>query len=366
MQNVATVARTINPSESEELTAALIALGLDPKTVGLVDERLVGHLIGMTARWKRSLAKATVRGRETDLRRFVRWARQNEIDLFADAERISELSENHLRDAGRALCAASIGRVGSSLNSILKNLGADAHSLGSAERRRLELRARRREGIARSTIDAATTPAKARLSVAEMDILQATILSSPQSETHRLRDAAILLLMRDALLRRSEVVGFRLSDWNPEASEITIARSKTAQDGQGARFIVSDDVRDALCAWLRASGLDGVTDPDQRALTPLFVGVRASGKLRIGTEGNPGSLDGGSICRMLKKHAERAGLPHVESHTIRRSVARALYEAGVPEGKIVEVGRWSSLEQMRAYVGLRPPQPSASMLLASI
>lgn len=69
------------------------------------------------------------------------------------------------------------------------------------------------------------------------------------------------------------------------------------------------------------------------------------------------------MLRRLKRHASRAGLTGVESHTIRRSVARALYEAGVPEPEIVEVGRWSGLEQMRTYVGIRAARSATGRLL---
>jgi hypothetical protein len=53
------------------------------------------------------------------------------------------------------------------------------------------------------------------------------------------------------------------------------------------------------------------------------------------------------VARILAGYGRAIGIDGVAGHTIRRSVARILHEQGMSEKKILELGRWSSLGQMR-------------------
>ena len=84
-----------------------------------------------------------------------------------------------------------------------------------------------------------------------------------------LRDAAIVAVMSDAMLRVSELCGLDVADLEAEAPlTLTIRRSKTDQTGQGAVLPLRKATVRRMRRWLDAAA---ITDG------PLFRGVRRGG-----------------------------------------------------------------------------------------
>jgi site-specific recombinase XerD len=113
-----------------------------------------------------------------------------------------------------------------------------------------------------------------------------------------LRDRALLLLGFAGAFRRSELVALDASDMEEtqDGLRITIRRSKTDQEGEGATIaIVRGSVTcpvAALRAWMDAAAVQE---------GPLFRSVRKGGKIG-------GRLSAKSVAGVVKSHAERLGL----------------------------------------------------------
>ena len=66
-----------------------------------------------------------------------------------------------------------------------------------------------------------------------------------------LRDAAILAIASDALLRTSEIAALDVSDLDAAENTVTVKRSKTDQDGAGAALFIGPPTLERLAAWDR-------------------------------------------------------------------------------------------------------------------
>lgn len=343
--------------ELDDLVGALKAMGfgaLDPADIA---PEFRDPLIRLASSWETSFASSTLESRRCDLRRFARWCdKQGEPPLTSGCS-LSEVMEAHVADVGRTLSAGSTQRVGSALSALAKALGSDHASRGAQERRRLAVRAAQR-----STTPAGKTHQKPRLTVPEMQTMRAIIEQESTSSLRAIRDLAIFDTMCDLLARRSEIKQMLGRDLSLAAGTVRITYSKTDQSGRGAMFAISPRTISSIVAWLDASGLH-VHDKENPDALPVFVGVMNDGKIRLGPGGAPEPMDGKTVARALQRYAERLGISGVAGHSLRRSMARALYEAGVPEEEIVRKGRWSSLYQMREYVGLTAPIQGASDLV---
>jgi integrase len=334
---------------------SLSDLGLDPEALGPVDHTLHASLISLPAAWKAAYAADTVAARRTDLRRLVAWSRSQDIHPFADAQRLPGLVREYLVFASAGLSPASLRRAGGSLSAFLRGLGLSDE--GVAERHRLTLRASNRQ--ARARVGKGSNAV--RLTQAQIDAMDLAIRASDGSPVRRARALAMFRIMRELMLRRSELCDFRLSDWDGEVCEMTIRHSKTDQAGQGAVFGLGEAAAAALRGWLMISGLCEI-EADPRDI-PLFPAVLRNGSLRRAKGGGMEPLTGRSVSRILKAHGLAAGVPGVCGHTLRRSVARILFLNKVDEEEIMMAGRWTSLEMMRSYVGLTPRRRSAAELM---
>lgn len=344
-------------AEIEALRCALMSIGLDGLDPDGIAPEFRDPLIRLASSWEASIASSTLASRRCDLRRFARWCKKHEELPLASGRSLSELMEAHVADVGRALSAGSTQRVGSALSVLAKALGSDRASRGAQERRRLAVRAAHR-----STIPTGKTHQKPRLTVAEMRAMRRDIEKEAASSLRAVRDLAIFDTMCDLLARRSEIKQMLGRDLDLSAGTIRIAYSKTDQSGRGSIFTISPRTVTSIETWLGASGLRDLDVDDANAL-PVFVGIMNNGKIRLAANGQPDPMDGRTVARALQRYAAPLGISGFAGHSLRRSMARALYEAGVPEEEIVRKGRWSSLDQMRKYVGLTAPIRGASNLI---
>ena len=139
------------------------------------------------------------------------------------------------------------------------------------------------------------------------------------AQTRGLQDIAMASLMRDGMLRRSEAASLTwgdLLDQKDGTGRLTVTRSKTDQEGEGAVLFVSAPTMEALRA-IRPVDMD---DADS-----LF------------------GLSAEQIGRRISSAAEVAGLGEgFTGHSARVGMAQDLARAGTELPALMTAGRWQS------------------------
>ena len=132
-------------------------------------------------------------------------------------------------------------------------------------------------------------------------------------------DVALVSIMRDALLRRSEVVALRWADLRREADgsgRLTILRSKTDQEGAGAIMFLSGATVEALQAIRGDAAADDYIFPFR---------------------------SGQSVAKRVKKMCAAAGLDgDYSGHSARVGMACDLVREGFSLVAVQNAGRWKS------------------------
>ncbi len=132
-------------------------------------------------------------------------------------------------------------------------------------------------------------------------------------------DLALVAVLSDAGLRRSEAVALTWGDvqrWDDGSGRITVVRSKTDAEAQGAVVAVTPAAMDALSA-IRPAGVSG--------------------------EAKVFGLSESQIARRVKVIARAAGLEDWEffsGHSGRVGMARRMAQNGAPTHEIERQGRW--------------------------
>ena len=152
-----------------------------------------------------------------------------------------------------------------------------------------------------------------------------------------LRDAALLLVMSDALLRLSEIVVLQVADIDtmPDGSgRVAIRKSKTDQEGRGATLYLGASTMRAVMAWQEAAGVhDGA----------LFRAMRRGGHVQ------PGGMSTVACRNIIVRRAKAAGIEgRVSGHSMRVGSAESLAAAGAGLVAMQTAGRWAS-PQMPAH-----------------
>ena len=145
------------------------------------------------------------------------------------------------------------------------------------------------------------------------------------------RDLALLMVSRDMLARRSEVVALQVGDVqfaDDGSATVLVQRSKTDTAGEGAVLWLSPRTTAALRRWL-----DGTQITDGA----LFRSVGKGGMVG-------GPLDAGDVARVFKKLAERAGIDAslISGHSARVGMAQDLVAHGAELAAVMQAGRWKS------------------------
>jgi len=157
------------------------------------------------------------------------------------------------------------------------------------------------------------------------------------------RDRALLLVGFGAALRRSELVALDVIDVAvvPEGLRVTIRRSKSDQDGEGAVLAIGRTGRAtcpaaAYAAWLAASGIS------QGA---VFRGISRHG--RIGAR-----LSTDAVSAIVQARAAAAGLDPApfSGHSMRAGFATSAAQAGIEERVIMQQTRHRSAASVRRYI----------------
>ena len=144
-----------------------------------------------------------------------------------------------------------------------------------------------------------------------------------------LRDAAILAIASDALLRTSEIAALDVSDLDAAENTVTVKRSKTDQDGVGAALFIGPPTIERLAAWIDAAGL-----ADEG---PLFRRITKGGGRVLGR------LSARSVRRIITARAAATGIPgRISGHSLRIGAAQSLAAAGASVVEMQQAGRWQS------------------------
>jgi integrase len=162
-----------------------------------------------------------------------------------------------------------------------------------------------------------------------------------------LRDRALILLGLTGGFRRSEIVALNVRDVVEEDRGVlvTVRRSKTDQEGEGATVGILYARNPRLCApsalrdWLGVRGAAGLDDP-------IFTPLTRGGKVR------ERRLTGEAVRLIVERHATAAGIdPNtVSPHSLRAGFATSAAIAGRSLEAIARHGRWRSLDMVLRYV----------------
>ena len=158
------------------------------------------------------------------------------------------------------------------------------------------------------------------------------IIVETESTLAGLRDAAMLRLMSDCLLRISEVVAVNSGDLKERT--LTVHSSKSDQEGTGERLYVCDATRKVLNQY------------QERANITRGAVFR---HIRRGDHIQSNRLHPHSARRILKKRAADAGVEgFISGHSLRVRSAVSLAQVGATVMDMQVAGRWKS-SQMPAH-----------------
>jgi site-specific recombinase XerD len=158
------------------------------------------------------------------------------------------------------------------------------------------------------SVRGSTLPRGRAISRAELTRLFA--VCSKDRTTAGRRDAAILAVLYNCGLRRSELVDLDLADYDGDESALTVRSGK----GRKARMSYTTDAsRKAIEDWLAVRGLSAGA---------LFTPINKSGKVSLRR------LSDQAVRKLLLKRAVEAGVSHFSPHDLRRTMIGDLLDAG--------------------------------------
>ena len=164
------------------------------------------------------------------------------------------------------------------------------------------------------------------------DVEKVCVYAETQGTLAGLRDAAIIRLMSDCLLRVSEVVAVNIDDLKERT--LTVRASKTDQEGTGETLYVCDATRNLLTQYRERAGI---------TRSALFRHIRRGDHIQ------PTRLNPHSARRIIKKRATDAGVDgFISGHSLRVGSAVSLAQAGATVVDMQVAGRWKS-SQMPAH-----------------
>ena len=156
-----------------------------------------------------------------------------------------------------------------------------------------------------------------------------------------IRDAALISVMSDAMLRISEAAALLVSDVTEEtdgSGRLSVRRSKTDQEGRGAVLYLGRPTMVRVREWREAGRVnDGA----------LFRRV-SRGKIHTSRVGET-ALSPLSIRRILKARAAQAGIDGVSGHSLRVGAAQSMAVRGATLVEMQIAGRWQSPQMPAAY-----------------
>ena len=259
-----------------------------------------------------SIATNTRRAYAGAMLRFSRWLGDRKATDSTVAEYLS-----HLFDDGQS--PATAAQVVAALNFLEK---LDGQKIVGPKTRRT-LAGFRRQALGRGRDQAKGLQWEQADAVAE---------KAAQNGLAGLRDATIIAVASDALLRISEVAAMQYEDVNLEpdgSATLLIRSSKTDQEGKGTVLFLGQPTVERLVSWLRAASII--------KSGPMFRRIVRDGHIQ------ETGLCARSIARILASRAEEAGIKgRVTGHSLRVGSAQSLAGAGASVVEMQIAGRWQS------------------------
>jgi integrase len=296
-----------------------------------------------------SRAASTRKAYDADWRRFSIWCRDRDrtgSDAAGEADVPPALPVSPL-PAPPALVAiylSTLAARGQAPPSVARALAAIAH----AHKRAGLIPPHRADGGAvigdvLAGIRRSRTTLPDRKTAADGDIVMQLLWSITGDAAAALRDRALIALGMALAARRSELVALDVADlaWEDKGLRVTIRRSKTDQEGQGAVVAVPEGRRLTpllhLRVWLAFAGIT-----EGAVFRPLWKG----GRLR------DARLSDHAVARIVQARAAAAGLDpsRYAGHSLRAGFVTAAARAGADIWKIQQVSRHKSLQVLSGYV----------------
>lgn len=157
-------------------------------------------------------------------------------------------------------------------------------------------------------------------------------LTPAQGEATRLRNAALVAVLFDSILRASELCGLDVGDVYPDRLRLAVKRKGGKE--QLVRF--SERTADYLREWLLVR--PGFAAPGETALFTAITGNTPG--CRLTTNG---------LRIVVKRLAERAGVADLSPHAFRRGGTVQAIELGAPDRMVQLHGGWSKVSMVTTY-----------------
>ena len=278
---------------------------------------------------RQSKAHSTLRAYRSDWTHFTRWCdARGRAALPASAETVAL----YVTDLAATHRPATLTRRLAAISVAHKAAGCETPTASAPVRAVLQ-GIRRVKGTAPTQkVAAVTADIRAMIGKLRLDTLGG------------LRDRALLLTGFAGGMRRGELAGLDVGDveFVHEGATVTIRRSKSDQEGVGARVGLPYGSDPATCpvralrAWL---------DAFRVAEGPLLRAVDRHGRL------GEGRMSGQAVAEVIKRAAVSIGQDPARygGHSLRAGMATAAAQAGATEAAIQRQGRWRSLV-VRRYV----------------
>jgi integrase len=131
------------------------------------------------------------------------------------------------------------------------------------------------------------------------------------------RDAAMVAILAMGALRRGELVGLDLADWNPQTQELMVRHGK---GGKRRKVWLHGGAAAAVADWVAVRG----SDPG-----PLLLAVNRGGHVRLDRhDPDLSRLTTHAVWRRIRMLADRSAVATFAPHDLRRKVATDLLDGG--------------------------------------
>lgn len=299
-----------------------------------LDGNINARLAAYAAASHGAFARNTERAVRADLAVFTSWCTKHRVESCpASPGTVAAF----LDDMASARKVSTLRRYVASIAHLHRAAGVEVPT--SDPTVRLRLRSLARAAAKRAQEEARPVKVQAE-GLTQRDVDR--IVATAGSTLREIRDVALLLVGRDLLARRGELVALHVDDITRNADgtgTATIRRSKVDQAGEGADCFLGHETITALDRWLAAAGITS---------GPVLRSMRKGGRV---TER---ALAAGEVATTLKALARRARLAadrvqRVSGHSLRVGMAQDLVAAGLDLAGIMQAGRWTSPAMPAAY-----------------
>ena len=167
----------------------------------------------------------------------------------------------------------------------------------------------------------------------------AALAAGDSSSLSGLRDAAVIAVMSDAMLRVSEASALRVGEVmtrSDASGRVRVQKGKTDPNGEGRTLYIGPEALRRYREWLDAAGIE-------RGLA--FRQIRKGGHVQA--EG----LTPEAVRRLVKERAKTAGIAKekVSGQSLRIGMAQTLASAGASVVEMQLAGRWKSPQMPARY-----------------